>query len=366
MRYLQFSIALVAIFSMCHLAHAQRFGIGTGSSDVQLGIPSTSPARAGNTLPRGSTSSHYRGSKHYDHSYHRNGRGHDYHHGHRHRNHYGRGYYRGGYGYGGTSYGLGLSIGWPSYSNYGYSSFTYGYGLPYSYGSLYGAVPYNSYGYGYAPYPAVYPPAVLPSDSLYGPAAAQRSLGMEFRNPQQPVVDDDVIIAADPPANVDPADAVRKSNSETRDLAWRFIEFGDARFAAQEFAAALQRYKAAAELAPDVAETYFRQGHTYAILGQYEKAANEYRRGLAHDPDWARSAFQMRELYKDNRAAWTGHLERLAEEALQNQDDADLLFVMGVQLFFDGKKDRAALFFRQADRLSADSDYLAGFLAASK
>ena len=56
--------------------------------------------------------------------------------------------------------------------------------------------------------------------------------------------------------------------------------------------------------------------------------------------------------------AKTQHIETLARAVEANPFDADLLLVLGMQLFFDGQADRAAVFFSRAAQLGADEDHL--------
>src|SRR5205814_7224054 len=83
----------------------------------------------------------------------------------------------------------------------------------------------------------------------------QKFLGMSQLRPVN------AVLAA--PAALAPALTVapRVSNAESRRRAERLIAEGDELFRGQNFHAALQKYKAAASAAPDVAEALWRQGH---------------------------------------------------------------------------------------------------------
>lgn len=156
----------------------------------------------------------------------------------------------------------------------------------------------------------------------------------------------------------------RVSNAESLARARQFITFGDQHFQAQEYSEAYQRYKKAAIAAPDLADVYVRQGFSLVAIGRYAQAAKTLRRGLAMNPAWPQSAFRLDDLYGDNRLAKLALLERLATDAGDGQEDADLMFLLGVTLYFDGQAERSRLFFRRAVELGADRGAIVGFLKA--
>ena len=183
-------------------------------------------------------------------------------------------------------------------------------------------------------------PVYQPPGLLFGPQAVERFLGVgQVRNQ----------LAAQRRQLVT---KVRRSNSETRRRAERFIEFGDDRFAKQHFYQALQRYRTASSVAPDVAETYFRQGHALVALGHFDRAARAFKRALAMKPSLERSGFEIVQLYRDNQIAKEAHLEALAKAAWKHTRDDDLLFLLGLFLHYDGQAVRATKFFRRAFELA--------------
>src|SRR5262249_22044959 len=119
------------------------------------------------------------------------------------------------------------------------------------------------------------------------------------------------MLAPDPP----PARAVAKpraTNADARARSQRFIVLGDGYFAKQAYSDASQRYKLAAQAAPDMADGFLRQGLAHIALGHYETAARNLKRGLLLKPDWAATDFQLSTLYADNALAKAAHLEALA------------------------------------------------------
>jgi len=209
------------------------------------------------------------------------------------------------------------------------------------------------------------PPLYLPAETLYGPQAVKRFMGLQD-TPSVSASSVNSVVST----NVTPGRAAeekkplvpRAANAETRGLAWRFITFGDIHFTNERFADAYQRYRKAAEVVPELAEAHFRQGFALLGWGRYEMAAKAFRRGLGLDPAWPRSGFRLNELYNANLRAKATHLEALAVASENDPNNADLLFLLGICLFFDGHRDRAAPFFERVAQLAGPADYLRGFL----
>lgn len=149
-----------------------------------------------------------------------------------------------------------------------------------------------------------------------------------------------------------PQKPARVSNAETLARARQFVRFGDEHFLKQEFNDALQRYKKGAVAAPDLAEAYFRQAWCQIALGQYSAAAKNLKRGLRLDPEWPKSQFRLALIYGDNHLAQAVHVDGLAEAAIQQPGNADLIFLVAVELYFDGQHARSLNFFQRARQLA--------------
>lgn len=221
------------------------------------------------------------------------------------------------------------------------------------------------------PYPPPYywgpryvAPVFIPAERLFGPEAVKRFMGVDEEN--RPA-GENVIVAPRAGDGDEDADEerlnLRATNPESIALGWRFIGFGDAHFGSQKYADAYQRYKKAAQAAPTLAAAYFRQGYALMALGRYELAAKALKRGLAMEPGWARSNFRNDEVYGDNLTAKAAHRNALAQAATDQPHSADLPFLLGVYLYFDGQPDLAAPFFQRAAELAGgDNAHLRGFL----
>lgn len=194
-------------------------------------------------------------------------------------------------------------------------------------------------------YPGV---AFLPSAPLYSDPLF--NAGVALPDPA-PV---DVVPAPEP----GPPGQPKATNPEQKAKAGKFITFGDTNFANQKYLAALGRYKTAAQVAPDLGEPYFRQGHTHVAVGQYESAIKAFRRGLRIEGDWTASPFRLDQLYDGNLAAKTGHLENLAKAVEANPFSTDLLTLMGLELFYDDQRERSLPFFERAAQLGGNEERL--------
>lgn len=224
-----------------------------------------------------------------------------------------------------------------------------------------GVYPYYLYpGYGWPYYPPGYgpvtylPPVWMPAERLYGPQAVQRFMGV---GPAPGVASGVKVVAVLEDDEEEPKKPnLRATNAKAVDLARRFIGYGDVHFGKQRFVDANQRYRKATQAAPQLAEARFRHAWALIALGRYDAAAAALKRGLGLDPDWPKSTFKVDDLYGPNRLAKKAHLDVLAKEAGQQPESADLLFLVGVFLHFDGQPQRAKVFFQRAAQLAAGDD----------
>ena len=228
------------------------------------------------------------------------------------------------------------------------------YGGVYRYNAYYGySDPYYSYAYPsfYYAYP---PPVWLSAENLYGPQAMQRFMGAGGSVAVPSTVN---IIA--PPIRADwntdaPEKPDRATNAQANALAWRFLGFGDAQFAEQKYVDANVRYRKAVSVAPQLADARFRQGFALSAIGRYEQAVAAMKCGLKINPNWARSGFDIKDLFGDDELAKDAYLDVLATAAKENPNDANRLFLLGVHLHFDGQAERAKVFFERAAVLTGD------------
>ena len=218
----------------------------------------------------------------------------------------------------------------------------------------------NAYG------PIMYPPVVTSPDDVYGPRAMQRFMGTDTRVRSKTSGDGDGSpLRRDDEPSDSKKSPERSTNSQSTALAWKFIGYGDARFAEQKYLDANDRYRSAARGAPQLADPLFRQGFALLAMGRYEPAVAAIKRGLKLDPKWAQSDFELKTLYgEDTEGKKDAHREALATAMESSPNDADLLFLLGVHLYFDGQADRAAKFFQRTHDIAPENaECLKGFLA---
>jgi hypothetical protein len=222
----------------------------------------------------------------------------------------------------------------PSYPSYNYSGLPYG-NLPY--GNL--ALPYYI------------DPALSAWSPLQPPAAQPQAVNAPANIPAP--------APADPLPTPDPVKSkIRVTNAATKARAGKFIGYGDANFKKQSYLSAAERYKDAARIAPDLADSFLRQGFAFVAMGNYESAARVIRRGLAIRSDWSGSPFRLDQLYGDDRITKTSHIESLAKAAEDNPLDGNLLMLLGLMLYFDGQAERSEPFFAAATQAGGNSDRL--------
>jgi tetratricopeptide (TPR) repeat protein len=160
----------------------------------------------------------------------------------------------------------------------------------------------------------------------------------------------------------DQSSSTRPTNSTAMTAGRKFIGYGDENFLNQRYTEAQQRYRKATLAAPALGDGYFRAGFALVALGHYDAAAQIFKRGLNVDPGWPQSRFRVNDLYGANQTAKAAHLESLAKAATEDPNNGDLLFLVGLELYFDGHKDRARTFFERADQLvHGNNAHLKGF-----
>jgi tetratricopeptide (TPR) repeat protein len=100
-------------------------------------------------------------------------------------------------------------------------------------------------------------------------------------------------------------------------------------------------------------------------LGKYFDAVHAIQAGMDRRKDWPTARFGARELYGGNEGDFRDHLKRLEEAAEAQPRDRFLLFLLAYELWFDGKRERAAIIFRRAKKLTRNPAYIDPFLTAA-
>ncbi|MCS7306555.1 MAG: tetratricopeptide repeat protein [Thermoguttaceae bacterium] len=131
------------------------------------------------------------------------------------------------------------------------------------------------------------------------------------------------------------------------------VDLGDAHFANKKYAEALQRYREAARLDPQLPEAHLHMGFALLGMGKYAEAAQAFKRGLELHPNWPASGFRLQVLYGPQEAERVAHRNALAGAVAAKPNDPDLLFLLGVLFYFDQMREQARRCFQEAARLAA-------------
>jgi tetratricopeptide (TPR) repeat protein len=302
----------------------------------------------------------------------------------------------------GRVYGYGGYRGWSGYRScgpygYGYRSYGYGYRSPYGvsgygYSSLgiFGrarADLYNTYyeAFGAGPLfyyhgpvgPSYYGPSYVvtpgviapPAQILYGPQAAP----FQANNPalfeeNDPVPAPNNGVPAEVAADLEPADpadaVIRKSNLEMKRQSVRAEGFGDEHFVKRDFGRAMNRYKEAAQAAPDRATPRLKLGITYCALNHPDLAAREFKRALVIDPGLPATATRLEDLFGGPQGDVSRNrlLMLVGDWVRQDIRDPDRLLVLGTLLYLDENVDQAMPFLKTSAQLSGRLTYLDPFV----
>lgn len=308
--------------------------------------------------------------------------------------------WNGGGGYRNFGYGN-FSFNGPGYSFSsfsGYPGFGYGYGglLPYGglgYGGLNsGWTPnyYQStvtanyispYGVYYQPgnnYPEYYLPPYEPAELQWGPQAIKQFVGVGRNFAMGPLLNENLTDLPNPTYPSLSPELVRMALGErqvlglpevslpaARERAARYVGFGDRLFKEQRIHEAMAKYRDAVAAAPDLAAPQFRLGLGYLATGRMEEAAEAFKRGMQLEPAYIFTTnFHLDELYVGVPLAKNSMLEGIARRTLNDPNNADYLFDVGIVLYLDGQIDTARKYFATArNRITgADDSHLQPFL----
>jgi hypothetical protein len=144
----------------------------------------------------------------------------------------------------------------------------------------------------------------------------------------------------------------------------RLLKLGREAFAAREYGRAVQRFRQATRVAPQVAQAYFLLAQALLALGKYPEAVDAIDAGMFLKPDWPSERFQPLQLYGAHVAEYPDHIRRLEDTLAANPDDPVLLFLTAYQLWFDGRRDESRRLFQRALPGAANPGIIHRFLRA--
>ena len=145
----------------------------------------------------------------------------------------------------------------------------------------------------------------------------------------------------------------------------RLLGMGRAAFANREYGRAAERFRQAAAVTPNLPAPQFLLAETLFAQGKYHDAVEAIHAGMALQPDWPGSRFAPLDLYGPNPADYADHSRALADALGRWPGDPDLLFLDGVVLWFDGRRDDARPLFQKALPGIADPAMVQRFLRAA-
>ena len=168
--------------------------------------------------------------------------------------------------------------------------------------------------------------------------------------------------AAPPPPAQQEAPKPPKPLDDPKAESVRLVGLGRAAFADLEYGRAAERFRQAAVLAPTQPLPHFLLAETLFALGKYHAAVDAIDAGVKLQPDWPDAPFHPLELYGPHAADYADHLGALHGALTHWPNDADLLFLDGYLLWFDGHKDEARARFQKALPAFADPAAIQRFL----
>jgi hypothetical protein len=246
-----------------------------------------------------------------------------------------------------------------------FSSFTYA-ATGYGFGPYFGPPP----GWYYGPNPYAQPPVVIQNVIQVPPgngvAQERPVIPPEFdQPPPKNAPKAPPAKAAPPPKPVErvpppepPKPAPRVAGRADAD---RLTDDGRKAFAEGQYGRALELFRKAADISPNESSTYYLISQAQFALGKYREAVASIAAGMNLRADWSEARFNSRDLYWKKPEAFDDHLKALRQAAAAYPDDAGLTFLLGHQLWFDGKKDEARRLILNARELGKGQPPAVGF-----
>ncbi len=151
---------------------------------------------------------------------------------------------------------------------------------------------------------------------------------------------------------------------DPREAHAQLVALGEESFKDLEYGRAVQRFRQAIRRLPDEPMPYFLLAQALVAQGKYHEAYDSLLAGLRLRPDWPRSDFRPLELYGEAVGEYADHFAKLEQTLRRHPDDPVLLFLVGYQLWFDGRKEEAGPLFRRALPRTANRDAIERFLRA--
>lgn len=244
----------------------------------------------------------------------------------------------------------------------------FGYPAAGYYNPLYGGLPWY---YGWPGLPVIPRPVIVPSVVTPPPVIIQNIIQPPAVAAGAGFVPPEVAPAAPPapkprvPAKPAIPPAMPKPEVPPPGLADadRLVEAGRRAFTDGQYGRARELFRRAVAINPKEPSTHYLISQAAFALSKYREAVAAIAAGMALRPDWPQTRYASRDLYWDNPKLYDEHLTTLRQAAAAFPNDADLVFLLAHQLWFDGLKDEAQALFRKAAAMPGGDTPAAAFLA---
>ncbi|HEV3262703.1 MAG TPA: hypothetical protein VG013_38060 [Gemmataceae bacterium] len=187
-----------------------------------------------------------------------------------------------------------------------------------------------------------------------GPADRKRAQEPMLPAPAEPVPGKPAAPGKLPPA---PAPAELPKDPFARQIA-----LAKQAFAARLYGLAERRFREAVRMDPDEALPHFLLAQAEFALGKYQQAVDAIHAGMRLRPDWPDADFRPAELYAANADDFDEQRKRLEDALTENPRDPVLLFLLGYELWFDGRQKDALRYFQRAAAVAPDKTFINHFL----
>jgi len=248
------------------------------------------------------------------------------------------------------------------FGGFTYAARSYGY----AYGPIYGAVPMWYYGYPGIPIinnPVQIQPPIVIQNIIQAPGAVAAAPVRgaipppEFEPappPKAPAPKAPKAVKP-PPAPIPPIilPDPKAAGPLGRADADRIVETGRKAFSDGQYGRALEFFRKAADITPAEPSVHFVISQAYFALGKYRESVAAIGMGIALRADWHEARFNSRDLYWKKPELFDDHLKALRDAVAAFPADAEVLFLLGHQLWFDGKHAEAKPLILKARALGA-------------
>ena len=143
-------------------------------------------------------------------------------------------------------------------------------------------------------------------------------------------------------------------------------EAGRKAFAGGQYGRALELFRRAATITPNEPSAHYLISQALFALGKYRESVAAIATGMALRADWSEARFVARDLYGRKPEAFDDQLQSLRQAVDQFPADATLLFLLGHQLWFDGKREEAKALISKARMFGKDATPAEAFRVATR